>query len=680
MQPEPEPINILSKLNQEQIRPDNRMRFDFDEFKNNFTKIDNRLIVPLTCLVMAIAYFMMMLSFNASRMEIWGQADNILYWVGMVGMYLPVLLILLFGKPNKREIIILIVLLGLLLYMTKIAYSPAALRFVDEQQQWRSAFNAFDANSLFLPNPILEISPFYPGLQNGVISIAGAAHVPVDVAGMIFIGVVRVMLTLALFLIYDEVTNDAQVAGLASLVYMTNPGYLVFNSYLVYQSLALPAIAVTIAAMMRWSTAPLNYRPGLMFVAITSILVTIMTHHVSSYMLILYLVAFTAVMWVLRNAEQIKWLNTFIHWIGRIFIGWKKEDELEITRTRDGDIYMWLTGLTLVTILMWSIFVAVLTINYLAPQFTGIINEFRIFLEPELASELAEETIIRYDENGEILEFETLALPLHETVIGIGTIVVTVFGVLIGVRQALRRWNLQADLFALVVVAGGFYFFVALRFVSQRGGELLSRTWAFTYIAMALFLTMLILAIWQRQRLKWLLRPAVIVVFCLFMGGNIAIGWPPFWGRLPGPYQPGAFDRSIDHVALETTYWVRDNMPRNSKFAADFAMHHMLGGYSVQSPVYGIYDLFVTPLIGQYQQAVADIAQVDYILVDMRITTGISPVNFYYAPWEYGVYPVGEPIQEQWLTKFEGIPEYDRIYDNGLYIIYDIRGRRGIYD
>ena len=64
-------------------------------------------------------------------------------------------------------------------------------------------------------------------------------------SALIVIGVARLIMMLALFLLFERLSGSSRVAGLAALVYCASPNFLFWSSQYSYQSLALPLAVLT---------------------------------------------------------------------------------------------------------------------------------------------------------------------------------------------------------------------------------------------------------------------------------------------------------------------------------------------------------------------------------------------------------------------------------------------------
>ena len=67
-------------------------------------------------------------------------------------------------------------------------------------------------------------------------------------------------------------------------------------------------------------------------------------------------------------------------------------------------------------------------------------------------------------------------------------------------------------------------------------------------------------------------------------------------------------------------------------------------------------------------------SDIDFLLVDRRLSTAPPVLGFYFEPWEARD---GKPLSPAALLKFNHVDGITRIYDNGFIVIYDVRGLHG---
>jgi hypothetical protein len=70
---------------------------------------------------------------------------------------------------------LLVLLAGVGLYMIKVMHSPIHFTFYDELLHYRTAANILETGFHFQENPLLPVSPLYPGLENVAVALASWA-------------------------------------------------------------------------------------------------------------------------------------------------------------------------------------------------------------------------------------------------------------------------------------------------------------------------------------------------------------------------------------------------------------------------------------------------------------------------------------------------------------------------
>src|SRR5438552_4512474 len=174
-----------------------------------------------------------------------------LFWTGLLLMFIPTAARVVSAKPTRQERIGLLTILGIGLYLVKFLQSPVAFILMDESAHWRTLTNILGSGHLFGHNALLPVSPFYPGLEGVTSALASVSGLSPFAAARLLIGVARVIIVVALYLLYERVSGSARVAGIATLLYMGNPGFLFFDTQFAYESLALPLASLVLFALAR---------------------------------------------------------------------------------------------------------------------------------------------------------------------------------------------------------------------------------------------------------------------------------------------------------------------------------------------------------------------------------------------------------------------------------------------
>ena len=163
---------------------------------------------------------------------------QVLFFVALVvpfTIYLTVLMVPRLG--SLREITVAV--LGLYPALVYRMSSPLVLAGYDEQLHDQTLMNLLHGSGLFSPNPVLQVSPFYPGLElfTGVgIRLTG---LPVVLAESLVILLCRLLLVLIIYHAALLISPSRRGASLVVAFYAVSSEFYSFNAGFAYQTLAL---------------------------------------------------------------------------------------------------------------------------------------------------------------------------------------------------------------------------------------------------------------------------------------------------------------------------------------------------------------------------------------------------------------------------------------------------------
>ncbi len=388
--------------------------------------------LPALSVVGAVGLLGVAVAYDAAWRKIPSAA---LQWMGLLVIFVPIALRLFSRQATRRERIGLVLVLGVLLYLVRVFYSPLEFKFSDELQHWRTADDILSSQHLFLLNPLLPISSSYPGLENITSALVSLSGLTIFEAGTLVIGMARLVFVASLYLFYEQVSQSDYVAGLGSLLYMTNPHYQSFDAMFVYQSLALPLAALVLYLEERGEAARGRRGLGWKLILVLSLAAIVATHHITSYAMTAFLVLWTVVALLKRR------------------------------RHREQPVPGWTTLLALVMILIWVAYVATETMGYLAPTWIKTVGEIARLITQEAKA-------------GET--FRAPEGPLQERLISYASVGLISLGILGGIQQIWRRH--RANVLAVTLALGsiGYLASIGFRLISSAGAELTGRSWAFT--------------------------------------------------------------------------------------------------------------------------------------------------------------------------------------------------------
>jgi hypothetical protein len=233
--------------------------------------------------------------------------------------------------------------------------------------------------------------------------------------------------------------------------------------------------------------------------------------------------------------------------------------------------------------------------------------------------------------------------------------------------------NRSAALAMLLLAAG--YFPAAALILTPSGAEGARRSWAFSYLGIALVVAPLVVAL--LDRFARVAGPALIALFTVMMVGNVAAGMNPSY-RFPGPFVYGSDTRALTPEVLAAADWLRDTQGRGLRIVADRYSGLIFGSLGGQFPVTGsvtfpTYDIYLAQpghpvppaLIGQLRSW-----RFGYLIVDKRMAREVPEIQIYFENNEPIAHDGHPGFTLAQLTKFDRTPWTIKIYDSDDIAIY----------
>lgn len=584
--------------------------------------------LPALSVVSALGLLLVALADTAARQTMGVAAP--LFWAGLLVLFVPPFIRLTVSAASRRERIGLVMVLGLGFYLVKIAHSPLAFTFFDESLHWSTADDILRSHRLFGVNSLLPVSPLYPALEIVTSALASVSGLTIFGAGATLLGVGRLVFVLALYLFYERVCRSARVAGLAVLLYMTNPNFLFFDAQFAYESLGLPLAALVLFTVERRLRARDGSWLGLNLTLVLGIGAVVVTHHLTSYALAAFLIVLAIVSW--RVGE------------GRRFAG------------NTG----WTALLALVLALAWLVYVASLTIEYLEPNLIAGVREVGALI----AGEAKPKQLFRSDA-GQVA-------PLWERLTGFASVGLILLGLPAGLLGVWRRFRADAGAVALAIAALAYPVSLGLR-LTPSGAELSNRFSEFVFVPLGFVLAVGIVEFGLRGRAKGIRRLSIASGAAVILMGGVIVGWPP-WDRLPGPFLVDDDSRSIGPQGVAAAEWARDVLGPGNRVAADRTNARLMGSYGEQRVVTHLYDgvdvsgIFLASRMGPSEEAILRQGNIRYIVVDRRLGDALPQDGAYFEVDG----PYKRPINPAALAKFDRLSDVSRVYDGGNIVIYDV--------
>jgi hypothetical protein len=438
---------------------------------------------------------------------------------------------------------------------------------------------------------------------------------------------------MSLFFFFAMVSGSSRVAGIACLVYMTNPKFLYFNAQFSYESLALPLAAVVLYVIARRGRSGPTLWFGLTIIALVTLPAIVTTHHVSSLMLAGFLTLWAVVGLLLRRRD----------------------------RARPGRM----AALTIVLIAGWTSLVASATIGYLGPALTATFSELLRLVGGEL-----DPRELFVSRGGDVA-------PLWERLVGSGSAFVILVLLPLGLLVVWRRHRSNAVMVALALAALMFPLTLIAR-LTRVGAEVAGRTPEFLFIGIGLVVALALARLSYAGRRGRLEIAAVTAAMAVLLVGGVIVGLPD-WARLPGPYLVSADGRSVDAKGISAAEWALDTLGPGNAMVADRVNRILMATYGQQQLVttyetrLPVRRLYLSADIGPTQRQIVREGGIEYLLIDRRLSTGPPVVGHYFDRGERVVIgPPDRPLDPQILAKFDHQPDVSRIYDSGEIQLYDV--------
>jgi len=612
--------------------------------------------LPLLAVVSALGLVLVALGNNAARDAADGSAS--LFWAGLTLIYAPIAFRLFSLSASRAERIGLVILMGVALFLVKILYSPIFYPPFDELATWRQTHDLIATGRMFSDNPVAAGFPAFPGLETTTAAVAQLAGLSIFHAGTVVIGVARAVLMLVLFLIVERVSGSARAAGIGVAIYACNPSFLYFDAQFAHESLALMLGATMLLAVIAW-TAPrrLDARVSIGFVAAMVLLASALTisHHMTSYLLTGFFL-----LWAL-----------LVLLVGRVPGAinaprrGNRDKPLAHRRKRPGPFSrspIFPAALLCLTTVLWFVFVGGDdTVAELGSVFSGAIDSV---------------TRLIFGGSGPKTLFQGSSEhnPALARVFAFASVIPLLALIPFALKRALRArdplWYALAGIVLLYPATLGLRLTLSGTETSQRASE-------FVFVGLAFYAGVLITELsWPAERPRRLLVDSSLALLTtvMFCGAFIVAALPTT--RQPGPFLVGADARSVGPPGLSAARFADRHLSGNSRILADRPNGTLLGSYGGLDPTLGqiggipIARVLFHDEFDQVDRAVLRDDEIDYVVVDQRLSRELPILGFYIEPDEPGAYQRTQPIDPDALDKFSVGAGLNRIYTNGPIAIY----------
>lgn len=588
---------------------------------------------------------------NASHLgESWAVAG---FYAAIAAIFLPAAARIIHPAASRLERLALIVIVTSAFFMVRVIRAPVAFVDHDEFLHWATVNDILEAGRLFLPNPLLPVSPLYPGLEVVTAALVSLSGLSVFAAGLIVLAVARLMLMLALFLLFEKITDSARIASIACLLYMGSSAFLLFDVHYSYESLAIPMLAAVLLSSENRSPAQSITSTWLTVIATILLIAALATtHHLTSYFC-MALLGGTAVMEHLRHGAS-------------------------ATRKRQA----LLLAITAVIVpVAWSRIVGNPTGDYILPVLEGGVREL-----VQLASGLNGSRKLFVSDTG-------ILAPAWQRYLTMTGVALICLGLLTGFLRSLvfngqhrdvsilwppTRWHQWRSSLLVVLVLVTLAYPVSILFrLTRSGWEIGNRIGSLSFLGVAIVVAVAIVAFWHggsrgRLRASTLAAAATTVL----IAGVISSEGPRI--LVPSGYEVSSDSSSIEPMGISAATWTREWLGRDQRFASDRINRLLLSTYGRQKVATTLESWRDTSIaitatdLGPMERHLLIDADIGFVMVDLRMTLGLPGVGVYFDGGAQDRHHRA-PLSSSSLLKFNSEPDIDRTFDNGFMVIYDIK-------
>jgi hypothetical protein len=555
-----------------------------------------------------------------------------LFWTGLLLALVPAMLLIFarHGSAGDRRTGLLASLA--ILSLPKLLLNTGGPLYHDEFPHWREAQAIIESGHLFQQVSIVPIVSSFPGLHGLTASVAMLGGVGPWRAGVVVVVLAHVLTALGVYVFASRVTGSERAGAIAAFIYALNPSYMYFDAQLSYESLAICffvwalAFAVEITPESTWRPAALT---AVMCVA------CITTHHLTTIVLFFVL----ALLALVR------------------MIAWRGGDPVRVALA-----FWMLAALTATGFVLWVIVVAPDTYGYLSPY---------------LGRSLGQLFHLGAGEGGSRTLYSNSTVPPYERWAAFAAQGILLVAALAALRQMLKQSHLDPTRFALSGL--GLLYFASLPFIlTTAGAEGARRSWAFSYLGLALLVAPWVERLLQRDEARragrWLTVAAVPALCAVVLVGNVSAGVNAAY-RFPGPYQFGSDTRTTTAESIDVALWLEHAAGANARVVTDSYTALALASYggahigfaSAGFPVWELYTTTTLPpgrLLEQLRTS-----DFQYLVIDKRLARVVSDSTTYFDSSEpdFGRRP---PFTQAALAKYDDLPWAVKVYESDAYAVY----------
>jgi hypothetical protein len=556
-----------------------------------------------------------------------------LFWAAILVPFAIYTTVLLAAQPSRALREFTIAAVGVYPAVIYRMASPLVLGGFDEHLHERTLLDLLHGSGLLAPNPLLQISPQYPGMELFTGTVVRLTGMPVMLGMSVVVLLCRLLFVLTLYHGALTVNPSRWGASLVVVLYAVSPQFYFFNSQFAYQTMALTlglgGLYLLRQAQLAEGTAAFRF----FCAAILALIATVITHHVTSWIVLAFLVTWT----VVASRGQRKFLA-------------------------------WAAAVMAISAALWTDDILNRLAVYLGPIAAAILKEAKLFFAGSA-------TPVFGGSAGGVTPMWERAVLIFYSVACACAALICGWTLLL---RAFRERNRLPGLLGAVSLA--YPITLAAHFVPSAG-DLGIR--ASTFLCLPLALSCSLVMRRNPPSYKPVRRRrglAAVTLLGLVVGtymGGVMLGVGADWNVLPGPYLVSAEARTQDPETLAAVRWAAAHLPAGSRVVADRIPADLLAAqarlWPVMAPQHGLEaaQLYFADGWGSEQTAIVKGLHVSYLYVDQRLAGSLPRDGFYFYPGES---PTLRRITAADLRKFSHVPGLRVIYHHGPVTIYNTAG------
>jgi hypothetical protein len=558
-----------------------------------------------------------------------GSDPILLYWGGVLLIALPIFWRLTSREASNGERLALVCLLGLSLYGVKVVRDAPLFTFSDELVHAFNAEQIVHHGHLFRENPILAVTPDYPGLEGATSALMELTGMSSYWAGVVVVGAARFSLMIGLYLLFSRISGSPRTAGLGAAIYAANFNFLFWGAQFSYESVALPLFVVVLMAVAERGASPREWAREWAVPIVLGIAAIIATHHLTSYATAGVLALLAVIYWALRR--NWRWPNPWPFAV-----------------------------LATVLAVGWLLLVAGSTFGYLSP----VISEAFEAVFNTASGEAPPRGL--FQGKGPSIP----ATPLPARAIALLAVILLAAAMPLGLKRLWQRYRREP--YALIFAAAALSFFATLLLrLAPAAWETGNRLSEYLFVGLAFVAALAVAGEWRPRGQRWLGRAGLTGAFGVLVVGGAIAGWP--WDlQLSSPLRVSAEGRTISSPPLALAEWAKRETPEDARFGATIADARLLlspgGRIALAGKTPDIEDILEETELSDWELPLLRREGVRYVVADRRQISSDATRGYFFAMR-------GEDERLQPLatvTKFGRLPGAQRVYSSGDISVYEL--------